>query len=310
MSCPPKFADLHKSADDAFNKDYFHGFCNLKHAQNYCMGNMGSGTITTKWNFNHHAAKSCAEIEAKHTNKFLSAFPTSVTTKTLNVDTGILKYKTELPVNGGKITFVNDVDCNNWTSKSNSLEFQTGRDRLSANLKLNQNGGLTNMLSSVTANAVIGVTGDVFVAGNVDYNINKGALSHHVKLVSKMAGNNVSLNLKDAADSELVLSRKLEKSLSMCPMATFNCENVHVKSQYGIKSADWGAQIAVDGNWDCGSWSTKKSQIAFDCKTYDAKFSDHVKISDSLTAILSLKNNFNDGFFKKCSVGMSLNFNA
>jgi len=310
MACPPKFNDLHKSADDCFNKDYVHGFFNLKLGQKYDSGSWGNGAITSKWNFNHHAAKSSTELEFKHNNNY-AAFPGSVTTKTINIDTGILKYKHELPVNGGKIIVNSDFDtANNFNLKNNSFEFQTGRDRISASLKLNQAGGITNMFNSVNAQAVIGVTKGVNLAGDVNYNVKKGSISHHVKLVSTMNGANVSLNLKNAEDSEMVVSKAIGKSFSVCPSAAFNVKNIHAKAQYGIKSSEYGCQVAIDGNWDCGAWSTSKSTIAWDCKTNDAKFSDHVKLNDSLTGIFSLKTNFNDGFFKKCSVGMALNFNA
>lgn len=310
MACPPKFNDLHKAADDCFNKDYVHGFCNLKLGQKYDAGVWGDGTITSKWNFNHHAAKSNSEIEFKHNNNY-SAFAGSVTTKTINVDTGILKYKHELPVNGGRIIINSDFDtANNWAMKGNSFEFQTGRDRVTASLKLNQAGGITNMLNSIGANAVIGVTNGVNLAGDVNYNINKGTLSHHLKLISACSGANVALNLKNAEDTELVVSKKVGKAFTFCPNASFNMNNFHAKAQYGIKSSDYGCQVAVDGNWNCGSWSTQKSTATWDCRTNDFKCSDHMKINDNLTGIFSVKTNFNDGFFKKCSVGMAFNFNA
>merc|ERR1712228_288484 len=105
--------------------------------------------------------------------------------------------------------------------------------------------------------------------------------------ISACSGANVALNLKNAEDTELVVSKKVGKAFTCCPNASFNMNNFHAKAQYGIKSS---------ATWDC--------------RTNDFKCSDHMKINDNLTGIFSVKTNFNDGFFKKCSVGMAFNFNA
>lgn len=310
MACPPKFNDLHKAVDDCFNKDYYHGFFNLKLGQNYRAGTWGDGTITSKWNFNQATANSNTSVEFKHNNNY-SAFPGSVTTKTINVETGILTYKHELPFNGYKIIVSNDYDTgDNWSVKNNSLELQTGRNQISASLKLNQLGGITKMLDSVGANAVVGLNKCVKLAGDVNYNIKKGSLDHHFKLVSGCPGAIVALNLKNAVDTELVISKKVDKNIGCCPNASFKMNNFHAKAQYGIKSSDYGCQFGVEGKWNCGGWSTQKTTATWDCKANDFKYSDHMKITNNFTGIFSVKTNFNDGFFKKCSVGAAFEFNA
>lgn len=313
-ACPPKFADLHKSNDDAFNKDHVHGFFNIKMGQNFNMQEFGAGSITAKWNHHHQTSKSVAEFEVKSTCDRLPLFniaiPKVTSTKTIT-DGGLLKYKTERSFDcGTKLTLCNDVKTTDWSSKSNSVELQVGRDRFTGGLKVNQTGGCVNMPDSLSANAVIGLSNDHFLAVKGDYNLKSGKLSHMLKLVANAGSNLVSVNVKDAADTEMIVTRKFDREFRCCDAVSFHLNNIHLRTQYGVKSADWGSQFCLDGKWNCGAWSTSKSMYTYDIKTNEAKFSDHLKVNDNLTMIGTLKNNFNDGLFKKCTVGAAFNFTA
>merc|ERR1711990_947072 len=63
----PKFADLHKTLDDAFNKDFCHGAFNVEHKQAVDAGDMGAGSLTFKLNHNPIVGSTSGSLENKHT---------------------------------------------------------------------------------------------------------------------------------------------------------------------------------------------------------------------------------------------------
>ena len=106
MSCPPKFKDLHKAADDAMDKDFHLNCFNNKMSQNYDMGEKGSGAITQKLNYNTTSGTPSAEFEFKHKcGPEYKVFNGTTVTKTFNSGSGDMKAKMEKNCSLGKFTF-------------------------------------------------------------------------------------------------------------------------------------------------------------------------------------------------------------
>merc|ERR1712045_489663 len=62
-----KFADLHKSVDDAFNKDFVHGKFNVEHKQAYDGADLAKGTVTYKLDHSPIVGSTDASLECKST---------------------------------------------------------------------------------------------------------------------------------------------------------------------------------------------------------------------------------------------------
>lgn len=311
MSCPAKYADLHKASDDAFSKDYIHGFLNTKLSQNYCMADFGNGTATLKLNHNAAAASTKSEMEFKHKggNFFGLNMAGITTTKTLT-DSGMFKQKMEgnCSMSGMKLAGTTEWDMGSQENKANVLEMTMGRDKLSANMKVSQSGGLA-MPGKVDFNAVVAATDAVKIGAAINYGIAKGDLAHQVKLVHSADKHVSAITVKNGQDLELVNMGKVNKAVTL-PFGSVNVDNLHVRTQYGLKSADWGSQLCLEGNCQMGGFTTNKSRFLFNAKSLDYLETHDFKLNDSLNVIVSGKSNFKGGFFNNYNLGCAMNFSA
>ena len=114
-----KFADLHKSVDDAFNKDFVHGKVNIEHKQKYDGGEMCSGTVTYKLNHNPIVGSTSAVAEGKSTfgsnffgMKFLDGM---VITDKYSDNVMNMKFEKACASSGSKFTYDYNYD---WDKQS------------------------------------------------------------------------------------------------------------------------------------------------------------------------------------------------
>merc|ERR1712045_773195 len=109
-----KFADLHKSVDDAFNKDFVHGKFNVEHKQAYDGGDLCKGTVTYKLDHSPIVGSTAANIECKSTMgpTFGCLDGTQVTEKWSDGNVNMKFEKNCSHFSGAKFTYDFNFDMN------------------------------------------------------------------------------------------------------------------------------------------------------------------------------------------------------
>jgi len=317
MSCPPKFKDLHKAADDAFDKD-FHSDCfNNKLSQKYCGGSLGSGSVTQKLNYKPSTGKPSAEFEFKHKmgtshGKFLEGMDV---TKTFSSGSDQMKLKMEknCSSSGGKFTFETSLGAGlgsgHFSFKKPSITFDLGKEKCTTQLNIKTLDCFAGV-ESTSLNLVF-AAGPAHIGLSGCYGFEKGNIDHHVKLAKSANGLNFALGLKNANNLEMVLSKKLDCSQKLGGLCAWTITNAHLKSQYGINSGDWGSQLAV--NYENASVAGLKfgsGKCKVDLKTLEYGERATIKVSDSLAFSFGAKSKLDANFFNNFKIGTSLAFSA
>jgi len=313
MSCPSKFADLHKSNDDAFKKDFCHGAFNIHHKNKFDAGNYATGECTFKVNSNPKVGSSNSSLEVKATcgDDVLgfSGLKGMVVTKSIN-DAGLVKHKFEKSCSDfSKTSYEFDWDLNTQSNKTGVLDCTFGKDKLSAGLKVNQGAGVCGIPDSASLN-LVAAAGNHNIGANFDYNIKSSAFGHHLKCKVNHDKGYAVVGLKNANDAEVLLTQNVNKSLCFGPFGSLAVSNAHVKTTYGVNNGSWDAAVAMEGTYKFGDFQTQAWKAAYNPKTGDYKESCKVKVSDSLSATIGWQGNCHSGFFKNAQMGAQLNFTA
>jgi len=310
MSCPPKFADLHKSADDAFTKDYLSGVFNHKMTQNYEMGNYGKGTMTAK--LNYAAGITGSEVEFKHKyGDILGGRLSGVAvTKTVSDKNGVVKTKVESPCGAGKVTWAYDFDLSNWKIANNAITIDHGKNKLTNVLKVCPDDGFMGAKNASLA-SVFAVDSAHNFGVSLCYDIKKGALCHDIKAVRKADGMTAAFGVKNANDISMLISKALpaDKCSMKLGAISFSPSNFHVKTDYAMKGGNWNTQICVEGSSAIGSLVTDATKFVYNVRTGDYAEHNKFSINDKLSCIVGAKSN-TKGFFNNLRLGASLNFSV
>lgn len=317
MSCPPKFKDLHKATDDAFDKD-FHADCfNNKLTQKYCAGSLGSGSVTQKLNYNTATGKPSAEFEFKHKQgpSHGAALEGMDITKTFSSGSDQMKLKMEknCKSSGGKFTFESTMGVGlgnrHFSFKKPSITFDLGKEKCTTQLNIKTLDCFAGV-ESTSLNLVF-AAGPAHIGLSGCYGFKDGNLDHHVKLAKSSNGVNFALGLKNANNVEMVTSKKLDLSHSFGSFCAWTLTNVHLKAQYGVNSGDWGSQLAVNyDNASVAGLNFGSGKCKVDLKTLEYAERATIKVSDSLAFSFGARSKLNADFFNNFRLGSSLAFTA
>jgi len=313
MSCPSKFADLHKSNDDAFKKDFCHGALNIQHKTGIDAGSLAKGDVTFKVNSNPKVGSTNSNLEVKVTigDDFmgLDKLKGLVVTRSVN-DAGMCKQKFEKSCcAGSKLTYEHDFDLKTMSNKSASLNLDYGKDKLSCGLKLNQADGACAIPDALNASLVANA-GKHNIGANFGYNLKSSAFDHHLKFKVNHDKGYAVVGLKNANNAEVLLSQNLGKDVCLGPFGSLSVNNAHVKSSYGINNGAWNADLCLEGNYQFGDFKTQAWKCSYNPKSGEYKESCKLKVSDCLAATVAWQTNAHTGFFKNAQLGAQLNFNA
>lgn len=316
MSCPPKFKDLHKSADDAFSKD-FHTECyNNKLKSNYTCGDYGFGSMTQKLNFNTATQKPSAEIEFKHTmGDVYGRFMEGMTvTKTIasGADSCKVKYEKNCKSSGGKCTLEYNqgigMGGNMMKLSKPSLTFDLGKDKFTSQLNIKPQDSFMGV-DSATFNTVM-AAGPAHLGFSAGYGFKDSKVSHAIKFSKNANGLNLALGLANANDVELVMSKNCNKNVNL-GLCSFDITNVHSKSQYSVNNGNWGSQLAIEhDNCKVGSLALTKGKIKVDLKTLDYAERGTIKVNDNIDFSFGAKSNLSGSFFDNFKLGAAVDFSA
>lgn len=316
MSCPPKFKDLHKAADDAMDKDFHLNCFNNKMSQSYDMAGKGSGSITQKLNYNTTSGSPSAEFEFKHKCGADYKFMEGMTiTKTFNSGSGDMKLKAEknCSTSGGKFTFESvfgaGLGMDHFSFKKPALTFDLGKEKATTQLQIKPLSGFSGV-DSASLNTVF-AAGPAHIGLSAAYGFEKGSIDHAVKLAKSVNGTNFALGVKNADKLELVLSKKLGKEVNMGSFCAFTLTALHSKSQYSVSSGDWGSQLCFNyDNASCGGLNFGNGKMKVDLKTMEYQERATMKISDNLKFSFGAKSKLDADFFSSFKIGSSVEFSA
>jgi len=314
MSCPPKFKDLHKAADDAMDKDFHLNCFNNKMSQNYDMGEKGSGAITQKLNYNTTSGTPSAEFEFKHKcGPEYKVFNGTTVTKTFNSGSGDMKAKMEKNCSLGKFTFESTFGAglgkDHFSFKKPALTFDIGKEKATTQLQIKPLNGFSGV-DNASLNTVF-AAGPAHIGLSAAYGFEKGSIDHAVKLAKSVNGTNFALGVKNADKLELVLSKNLGKQVSMGSFCAFTLTALHSKSQYSIGSGDWGSQLCFNyDNASCGGLNFGNGKMKVDLKTMEYQERATLKISDNLKFSFGAKSKLDGDFFSNFKIGSSMEFSA
>jgi len=315
MSCPPKFKDLHKAADDAMDKDFHLNCFNNKMSQSYDMGGKGAGSISQKLNYNTSTGAPSAEFEFKHKcGPDYMMFEGINVTQTYNSGSGDMKVKCEknCATSGGKFTFETvlgaGLGMDHFSFKKPALTFDIGKEKATTQLQIKPLNGFSGV-DSASLNTVF-AAGPAHIGLSAAYGFEKGSVDHAVKLAKSVNGTNFALGLKNANNLELVLSKSLNVAVNTSMFAvTFN--KVHSKSQYSINSGDWGSQLCFNyDNGNVGGLKFGNGKMKVDLKTLEWSERASMKISDNLKFSIGAKSKLDTGFLNNFKIGSSMEFSA
>jgi len=313
MACPKKFADLHKSCDDAFGKDFCHGAFNVEVKQAADAGDMAKGSITFKVNHNPLTGSTTSNCEAKATlgNSISESLSGIVVTRSLS-GAGLLKNKYEYTCGAGsKTAYDFDFDLATKANKKGNFELTYGCNKAAIVLKVAQGEGVCAAPTTVNANAVVAAADDHRLGVNVDYNIASGAVSHAVKYNTGCPWlGNFSLGLANAENVSMCMSKPVGQELCIGPFGSMNVANIHAKADYGINSGKYGVALCAEGSYKLGDFKTGATKMVYNPVTGDFKESHKIKITDALSATVAFASNAHNGIFTNASMGATLNFSV
>lgn len=309
MSCPPKFADLHKSTDDAFSKDFNVDCLNTKITHNYEMGTLGNGKMTSKVDFSTGKSEPKLEVEFKHNmDQYFGMNWKGVTaTKTLTSGSDLVKMKMEKGLAGGKVTAKFNQHCGNFSVSKPDLSFDIGKENFTSNLNIIPQSNFKG-LSSVNFSTVA-KTGPVHTGLKLDYNMAKGSLDHHLKITKACNSLNFTLGLKNINNVELIASKNINKNLNL-GFFTGVYTNIHSKSSYDIKSNNWNSDICLEwANGKVGTFDLAKGKTKFNLK--DRSFAENcvINVNSALGVTLGWSTTVGGDMFSNSKVGAGLTFN-
>merc|ERR1711964_827969 len=132
----------------------------------------------------------------------------------------------------------------------------------------------------------------------VGYNFANGKICHDVKFARDANNMHLSLGVKNGDALAMCMNTSLPENRRKLAIGSlyFNCNKLHLRTDYGMKSADWGAKLCCEGDAGLGDFGTKSTKFQYDLKTGDYSESNKIKINNSCEAIVGAKSNIS-GFF-------------
>jgi len=311
MSCPPKFADLHKSTDDAFSTDYHQNCFNTKLNHNYSLGEMGNGKVTTKIDNLNGGSAPKIEVEFKHNMQQWMGLNMSGTTVTKTMTSGndLVKIKYEKNLGAGKLAFkCNQHLYNPLNISKPDLSYDIGKDKFTANLNIVPKSNFMG-LDSVSL-ATVASTGPANTGLKLAYNLAKGALSHELKISKNCPNMNLSVGVANLNDVNLVISKNLNKNVNLLGLANFNIGTVHSQSTYNMKAADWNSNLCMEwNNGKVGNLELAKGKCKLDLKNLAYHESATINVNNNLGVTFGFGSTMNANLFDDAKLGVGLNFN-
>lgn len=307
-----KFADLHKSLDDTFNKDFIHGKFNVEHKQAYDGGEMCSGSVTYKINHNPIVGSTSANLEGKTTvgsnfwgMKFMEGV---VVTDTYSDSNMKLKFEKTCASSGAKFSYDYNYDWSKQAVDNANLGIDYSNANATVGLKLNQSGegACCKAPGSVNAHVTTAMAGHN-LGCNVNYNVGNGNVDHHLKFKLNHGQGYAVVGMKNANDTELLVAQSIGKDLCLGPFGGLSMKNVYGKVNYSLGNGEYGMNLATEGDYSFGDFKSSFKQT-YNPLNGEYKESMKFKVTDSMNATISHKTNAHDGFLKNIQLGAALNF--
>lgn len=307
-----KFADLHKSVDDAFNKDFLHGKVNVEHKHKYDGGEMCSGTITYKLNHNPIVGSTSAVCEGKSTfgsnffgMKFLDGM---VITDKYSDNVMNMKFEKACASSGSKFTYDYNYDWAKQSVDKTNFNIDYNTSAATLGLKVTQSGDMAcaKIPGSVNAHVTTAMAGHN-LGCNVNYNVESGKVDHHLKFKVNHGQGYAVVGMKNANDTELLVAQKVGKSFTLGPFGEVNLKNCYAKASYSMKDGAYGVSTATEGDYTFGDFNSTFKQT-YNPLNGEYKESMKFKVTDSMNATISHKTNAHDGWMKHIQFGAALNF--
>ena len=249
-----KFADLHKSVDDAFNKDFVHGKFNVEHKQAFDGGDLAKGTITYKLDHSPIVGSTGASVEAKGTMgpdmmglKCLDGIQITEKWTDGNVN---MKLEKSCASSGAKFTYDYNFD---WNKQSvDKVNFAIDYCNANATLGLKATASGENACMKVPGNINAHVT--TAMAGhnlgcNLNYNVASGKADHHLKFKLNHGQGYAVVGMKNANDTELLVAQNLNKNICLGPVGNFKINNVYAKVNYAVSNGEYAAGLSTEGDY-------------------------------------------------------------
>jgi len=307
-----KFADLHKSLDDAFNKDFIHGNFNVEHKQAYDGADMCNGTVTMKLNHNPIVGSTGATLEGKSTiaKNFLglSFLDGVAVTDTYSDNNMKMKFEKNCTSSGAKFIYDYNYDWAKQSCDKANLGVDYSNANATVGLKMSQTGAgaCCKAPGSVNAHVTTAMAGHN-LGCNVNYNLASGAIDHHLKFKLNHGQGYAVVGMKNANDTELLVAQSVGKELCLGPFGGLNMKNVYGKVNYSLGSGEYAASLATEGDYSFGDFKSSFKQ-SYNPLNGEYKESMKFKVTESMSATVSHKTNAHDGFLKNVQLGAALNF--
>lgn len=145
------------------------------------------------------------------------------------------------------------------------LSYDIGQDKFTANLNIVPQSNFMG-LDNVSL-ATVAATGPANTGLKLAYNMAKGALSHEIKISKNCPNMNLSVGVANLNDINLVVSKNLNRNVNLLGLASLIVGNVHSKSAYNLKAADWNSNLCVEwNNGKVGNLELAKGKHKLDLK--------------------------------------------
>jgi len=308
-----KFADLHKSLDDAFNKDFIHGQFNVEHKQKYDGGDLASGTVTYKINHNPIVGSTAASLEGKSTlaKNFLGikCLEGVVVNETYSDHNMKMKFEKACASTGAKFSYDFNYDWAKQSCDKANLGIDYSNANATVGLKMSQagEGACCKAPGTVNAHVTTAMAGHN-LGCNVNYNVGNGNIDHHLKFKLNHGQGYAVVGMKNANDTELLVSQSVGKNLCLGPFGSVNMKNAYGKVNYNLGNGEYGVGLVTEGDYSFGDFNSSFKQN-YNPLNGEYKESMTFKVTDSMNFTFSHKTNAHDGFLKNVQLGAAMKFN-
>ena len=84
---------------------------------------------------------------------------------------------------------------------------------------------------------------------NVNYNVGNGNIDHHLKFKLNHGQGYAVVGMKNANDTELLVSQSVGKNLCLGPFGSMNMKNAYAKVNYNLGNGDYGVGLVTEGDY-------------------------------------------------------------